>query len=73
MKVCQPKSKSLQAVSASPVANTPPSASTSASVYYPTLATISAANPQGLQNAVVKIEMNGHSVKALIQGAQIVL
>ena len=65
-KVYQSKSKSLQAASASPVTDTPPSASTSASVYYPTFATISAASPQGLQMAVVKIEVNGHSVEALI-------
>ena len=64
-KVCQSNSKSSQAASASPVADTLPSAST-ASVYYPTLATISAASPQGLQKAVVKTEVNEHSVEALI-------
>ena len=63
--MCQPKSKSSQAASVCPVADTPPSASTSASVY-PTLATISAASPQGLQKSVVKIEVNEHSVEALI-------
>ena len=65
-KVYQSKSKSSQAVSVSPVADAQPSASTSTSVYYPTLATISAASPQGLQKAFVKIEVNEHSVEALI-------
>ena len=65
-KVCHSKSKSSQAASASPVADTPPSASSSASVYYPTLATISAASQQGLQKSVVKLEVNEHSFEALI-------
>ena len=64
-KVCQAKSKSSQPASVCPVADTPPSASTSASVY-PTLATISAAIPEGLQKSVLKIEVNEHSVEALI-------
>ena len=64
--MCQSKSKSSQTASASPVADTPPSASISESVNYPALATISAASPQALQKAVVKIEVNEHSVEALI-------
>ena len=64
--MCQSKSKSSQAASEGPVVDTPPSASTNTFVYYPTLATISAASPQGLQKAVVKIEVNEHSVEALI-------
>ena len=61
-KVCQSKSKSSQTASVCPVADTPPSATS----VYPTLATISAASPQGLQKSVVKIEVNEHSVEALI-------
>ena len=67
--MCQSKSKSSQAASESPVVDTPPSASTNTFVYYPTLATISPASPQDLQKAVVKIEVNEHSVEALIAGS----
>ena len=62
----QSKSKSSQAASISLVTDTSPSASTSASVYYPTLATISAASPKDLQKAVVKIEVKEHTVEAVI-------
>ena len=64
--MCKSKSKSSKAESASPVVDIPPATSTCTSVHYPTLATISAASPQGLQKAVVKLEVNEHSVEALI-------
>ena len=65
-KVCQSKSKNSQAASTTSVTDISPDVLTSASVQYPTIATLSAAYPQGFTKSVVKIAVNGHSVEALV-------